>query len=75
MARDEKIVSLERQVMEVRRAAVKILTNLVEGAITSSKEREMMARSLEIDAEGADEETARLGRLLANALRTCDSKI
>lgn len=72
MKKEDRIVALEREIVHLRKAAVKVVLSLVEGAIMSPKEREVLARSLELDAKDADEETARLYRLIASALRNCN---
>ncbi|MDD9727728.1 hypothetical protein PVV74_19975 [Roseovarius sp. SK2] len=72
MTKEDRIVALEREIIYLRKAAVKVVLSLVEGAIMSPKEREVLARSLELDAKDADEETARLYSLIASALRNCN---
>lgn len=72
MKKEDRIVALEREVIHLRKAAIKVVLSLVEGAITSPKEREVLARSLELDAKNADEETARLYTLIASALKNCN---
>lgn len=74
MTKDDHIACLEREIIHLRKAAVKIVVSLVEGAIMSPNEREILARSLEVDANDSDEETARLSRLIAKALRNCNEK-
>ena len=50
MTKGEHIAHLEREIIHLRKAAVKIVVSLVEGAIMSLKEREILARNLEVDA-------------------------
>lgn len=72
MTKDDRIVALEREIIHLRKAAVKVVLSLVEGATMSPKEREALASSLEVNANDADEEMARLSRLIASALKNCN---
>lgn len=64
MPHEQRIIDLERELIETRRAAVSIVVD-----ITDSADRPRMAEGLDRKADASDPAEARLARLIAEALR------
>ncbi len=69
MTPEERIVHLERQMIETRRAAIAIIMGMAEGVAPTPEGREKLAQGFDEAAEGSEGEIARLARLAAGALR------
>lgn len=71
MTPEERIVSLERELAETRRAAVDLVAGLVSGLAPTPEGREEIAASFDAEAieQPAGAEMAHLARLVAAALR------
>ncbi|WP_136684904.1 hypothetical protein [Falsirhodobacter xinxiangensis] len=67
MPEDQRIIDLERELIETRRAAVSIITGLTEAQ--SAADRLQIADGLDRSATECDATRARLSRLIAAALR------
>lgn len=69
MSPEERIIALERELDDTRRAAVTLIVGIAEAVAGSPEGREELAQSFEEAAGEADHVTARLARLVAGALR------
>lgn len=65
----QRIIALERELAETRRAAVMMMVGVLEVITESPEGRERLARGFEDAAEVSDPVAARLARLIALALR------
>lgn len=69
MTPEERIIQLERELIETRNAAAALILGVAEGITSTPWGREELAASFEAAASDADEATRRLARLVASALR------
>lgn len=69
MTPEERIITLEYELADTRRAAVLMMLGMVEAIARTPEGREELAQGFDEAAEGADAETARLARLVAEAVR------
>jgi len=69
MNSEERLVAMERELADTRRAAVGLLLGMVDAITHTPLEREEFARALDDAATDAEPVTARLVRLVAGAIR------
>ena len=65
----ERIVALERELEDTRRAAVKIVLDMVDSVARTPDQREELARGFAQAATGNDPIMARLAWVMAEAVR------
>lgn len=66
----ETLVAVERELIDTRRAAVRVIFDLMDTVIATDDGRERLARRLDELSRTGDQATARLARLVAAALRS-----
>lgn len=69
MSSEERIVELEREVIETRRAAVSLIVTLVDLLAVSEKARSKVLASLDEAAAYGAPSTSRLAKLVAEMLK------
>lgn len=69
MTPEERVIALEREMEDTRRAAVMLILGIVEAVATTPDGREDLAQGFDEVAGEADHVTARLARLVAAAIR------
>lgn len=70
MSAEERIIALEQQLIDCRRAAVSLMLDMARTIAKRPEAREELARGLDDAAAAcADPETIRLARLMAQVLR------
>lgn len=69
MNAEERLIAMERELADTRRAAVGLVLGMVDAIARTPFEREEFARTFEEAATSADEVTARLACLVAGAVR------
>ena len=69
MTPEEEITALKRKIADTERAAVAIILGILEGMLRSPEGRDVIAQSLEAEAEHSDEATAGIARKVAARLR------
>ena len=69
MTPEERIIALETELIDTRKAAVAMLLGMAEGMVKTPEGREELAVAFEEAAKDADAITARLARLVATAIR------
>lgn len=74
MSPEERIIALEREVGDTRIAAARMILDFAEGVAPTRERRERLARAFEANAQGADQITARLARLVVAELRRRDAR-
>lgn len=73
MSPEERIIALEREMDDTRIAAARMILDFAEGVAPTRERRERLARAFEVNAQGADQISARLARLVAAELRRRDA--
>jgi hypothetical protein len=69
MNSEERIIALERELDDTRRAAASMMLGMIDAMTRTPEEREEIARSFDKAAAGVDPAAARLAWLVAAALR------
>ncbi len=69
MSDQDRIFTLEREVIDTRKAAVELIVGWLEHSHSTPAARRLAAQWFDAAAVGADMDVARLARLVAGALR------
>lgn len=69
MTPEERIIALEQELIDTRKAAVAMLLGMAEGMVKTPEGRKELAQAFEDAARDTDAITARLARLVATAIR------
>lgn len=69
MPHTQELIALEHELIATRNAAVRMVLMMAENVVTTDVGRVELARSFDAMAETCDSVTARVARLVAEALR------
>ena len=69
MSKEERIIALEREVIDTRNAAVELVLGWLQHSQSTPAARRLAAEWFDGASLGAEMSTARLARLMAGALR------